>query len=109
MSQLTTVLVHAEAELAAKVENKVKAASTAATVAGFATSLIGALAFHGGTVPEVIAAAVGALVTGGLTFAAGWLSRHTPRLSDRPVVTTVPAPAVSPAAPSTLPTTPPTA
>lgn len=80
MSKLTPVIVHAVAELETRVEAKVKAASTAAAVAGFATTL----AFHGGTVPEIITAAVGAAVTGGLTFAAGWLAKHTPRVSDIP-------------------------
>jgi heme A synthase len=80
MPKLTTVLLPVLVDLEQKVETKVKAAGAAATVTGFLVTLIGSLAvFHGGPVPTVITSLVGALATGGLTFAAGWLARHTPR------------------------------
>lgn len=63
------------------VEAKVKASALAATVAGLVLSLLGHV--FGGDVPTVLAGAVEstvtALVTGGVTFAGGWLARHTPR------------------------------
>lgn len=63
------------------VEAKVKVASLAAMVSGLALSLLGHLL--GGDVPDVLAGtvetAVTGLVTGGVTFAGGWLAKHTPR------------------------------
>lgn len=96
MSNMTAVVVHVLADLESKVEAKVKAASTASGITGFVVTLLGGLAvFHGGAVPSVITAAVGAVVTGGLTFLAAYLAKHTPR-----TVAAVPAPVVPPVAPT---------
>ncbi len=74
-----------EGALVDKVEAKVKAASTAAAVVGFATTLLGSYVFHG-TAPSWAVDAIGAAVTGALTFAAGWVARHTPRTTAAPPV-----------------------
>lgn len=62
------------------VEAKVKVSALAATVAGLVLSLVSHTL---GEVPDVLAGtietAVTGLVTGGVTFAGGWLARHTPR------------------------------
>ena len=68
----------AETSLIDVVERKVKAATTVATVVGFVTTLLGSYVFHG-TVPEWAVAGVGSVVTGALTFVAGWLAKQTPR------------------------------
>jgi hypothetical protein len=84
------------------VERKVKAAATAATAASLVVSLLGLYVFHG-TVPDWVTAVVGTAVTGALTFAAGWLAKHTPRTVapvDPPVVT---EPAPAPGSSSTPP------
>jgi hypothetical protein len=60
------------------VERKVKAATTAATIASAAVSLLGLYVFHG-VVPDWVTALVGTAVTGALTFAAGYIAKHTPR------------------------------
>jgi hypothetical protein len=65
------------------IETKVKAASTLAFLVGLATQLLGLYVFHG-EVPDWVTAGVGSVVTGGLTFLAGWLAKHTPRV-DPPV------------------------
>lgn len=75
-----------------KVEAKVKAATTAATISAFVLSVVGQVVFHGGAAPDWAQTAVETIVTGALTFVAGWLARHTPR--------TVPTPPVPPAAPA---------
>jgi hypothetical protein len=65
------------------VEAKVKTSAAAAAVVGLALALIGQYLFKGGPVPSVVEAivtpAVTALVTGGITYVTGWLTRHTPR------------------------------
>lgn len=97
MLKLSTVLVPVLTELEMRVETKVKAASTAATVTGFLVTLIGSLTvFHGGAVPTVITSLVGAAVTGALTFGAGWLAKHTPRTPPAPPAVVAAAPAVPP-------------
>lgn len=62
------------------VEAKVKAGSLAAGASGLVLSLASHLL---GDVPSVLAGtietSVTTLVTGGATFAGGWLARHTPR------------------------------
>ena len=83
-----------EGDLIGKVETKVKAASTAAAITGLGLSLLGHYVFQG-AVPEWAQAIVDTGVTGGLTFAAGWLAKHTPR-TVAPV--TPPAPPAPPAA-----------
>lgn len=87
MSSFDDEIKKIEADLIGKVETKVEAASTAAGITGFLVMLLGLYVVHG-AVPDWLTAAVGALVTTGLTFGAGWLAKHTPRPSDTP-----PAPA----------------
>lgn len=88
MTHFDDELHKVEGEFADVVERKVKAAGTAATVVGFVTTLLAVDVFHG-TVPDWATAGVGALVTGALTFGAGWLAKHTPRTppASRPPVT----------------------
>jgi hypothetical protein len=95
-----------EGALIDKVETKVKAASTAAAITGLVLSLLGAYVFKG-SVPEWGQAAIDTVVTGGLTFVAGWLAKHTPRVVDTPAAPVAPAPAPV-QAPSAQPPTPPT-
>lgn len=74
-----------EAEVIGKIETKVKAASTVSTITALIVTLIGGLTvWHGAAVPAIVTSLVSAVVTGGLTFAGGWLARHTPRPSDNP-------------------------
>jgi hypothetical protein len=68
----------AEAKLIDVVEGKVKAASTTAALVGIATTELGLYVFHG-AVPDWATGAVGGVVTGALSFVAGWLAKHTPR------------------------------
>ena len=72
-----------EGALVGVVERKVKASATAATIVSAIVSLLGLYVFHG-DVPDWVTAVVGSLVTGGLTFAAGWLAKHTPRTPPDP-------------------------
>lgn len=76
-----------------QVEAKVKAATTAATISAFVLSLLGQVVFHGGAAPDWAQTIVETVVTGALTFAAGWLAKHTPRTvpADNP-----PAPVTPP-------------
>lgn len=80
----------AESTLLDVVERKVKAASTTAALVGIATTELGLYVFHG-TVPDWATGAIGGLVTGALTFAAGWLAKHTPRTPPAPPTATPPA------------------
>lgn len=68
-----------EGQLIGKVETKVKAASTAAAITGAGLSLLGHYVFKTG-VPEWAQAAIDFAVTGGLTWVAGWLAKHTPHV-----------------------------
>lgn len=65
------------------VEAKVKTSAAAAACVGVVLALLSQYVFSGGPVPGVVEAivtpAVTALVTGGITFVAGWMTRHTPR------------------------------
>ncbi len=72
----------AETALIDVVERKVKAASTAAALVGIATTELGLYVFHG-AVPDWATGAVGGIVTGALTFVAGWLAKHTPRTKEQ--------------------------
>jgi hypothetical protein len=81
------------------VEAKVKSSATAATVSAAVLSVLGELVFRGGT-PGWIGAIVATAVTGGLTFVAGWLTKHTPQpsaLVTTPVSVTTNAPVPPPA------------
>ena len=68
------------------VETKVKAGTAAAAVSGLALWILGRYVFRG-DVPDVVASWVYAAVPAAVTFAAGYLAKHTPRPD-------VPAPAV---------------
>ncbi|WP_033263326.1 hypothetical protein [Amycolatopsis vancoresmycina] len=83
----------AEGQLLNVVESKVKAASTTAALVGIATTELGLYVFHG-AVPDWATGAVGGLVTGALSFVAGWLAKHTPRTPAAPPTA---APPVDPA------------
>jgi hypothetical protein len=65
------------------VEAKVKTSAAAAAVAAFVLSLIQQYLFKGAEVPDALAVMVSTVVitvvTGGLTFGVGWLTKHTPR------------------------------
>lgn len=65
------------------VEAKVKTSAAAATAAAFVLSLVQQYGFNGGDVPEPLAVVVTSVVvtavTGVVTFAVGWVTRHTPR------------------------------
>jgi len=82
-----------ETKLLDVVEGKVKAASTTAALVGIATTELSLYVFHG-AVPDWATGAVGGLVTGALTFVAGWLAKHTPRTQSAPP--TVSGPGVLP-------------
>ena len=64
--------------MSAPVETKVQASTAVAAVSGLALWALGRYVFKG-AVPDVAASWVYAIVPGVLTFAAGWLARHTPR------------------------------
>lgn len=61
------------------VETKVKSSAFAATVVSFVLSVLGYYVFKGGAVPAYLDIIVSTVVTGALTFVAGWLTKHTPR------------------------------
>ena len=78
--------------MAAPVETKVQAATGAAAVSGLALWALGHYVFKTG-VPDVVASWIYVLVPAAITFAAGYLAKHT----DRPVATvTVPAALAAP-------------
>lgn len=60
------------------VERKVQASTAAAAVSGLVLWILGRYVFKG-TVPDVVASWTYAAVPGIITFAAGYLARHTPR------------------------------
>lgn len=98
---MTHAIEQIEADLIGNVEAKVKSSATAATVSAAVLSVLGELVFHGGT-PGWVAAIVATAVTGGLTFIAGWLTKHTPQPSalvttPAPVTTNAPVPPPAPA------------
>ena len=64
--------------MAAQVETKVQASTAAAAVSGLALWALGHYVFKG-SVPDVVASWVYVLVPGVLTFAVGYLAKHTPR------------------------------
>jgi hypothetical protein len=61
----------------AVIETKVQASTGAAAVSGLALWALGHYVFKGSGVPDVVASWVYVLVPGLLTFAAGYLARHT--------------------------------
>lgn len=66
--------------MATPVETKVKASSAAAALAGLALWALGRYIFKG-TVPDVVASWVYVIVPAVITFAAGYLAKHTNRPS----------------------------
>ena len=60
------------------VETKVKASTAAAAVSGIVLWILGKYVFKG-TVPDVIASWTYVLVPAVITFAAGYIAKHTPR------------------------------
>ncbi len=64
--------------MAAPVEKKVQASTAAAAVSGLALWSLGHWVFKSG-VPDVVASWVYVLVPGVITFAAGYLAKHTER------------------------------
>lgn len=73
--------------MAGPIETKVQASTAAAAVSGLALWALGHYVFKAG-VPDVVASWIYVLVPGVITFAAGYLAKHTDRL-----VATVTAPA----------------
>ena len=64
--------------MAAAIETKVTASTGAAAVSGLALWVLGHYVFKAG-VPDVVASWVYVLVPAAVTFAAGYLARHSPR------------------------------
>ena len=60
------------------IETKVQASTAVAAVSGFALWIIGRYVFKG-SVPDVVASWIYVIVPGVLTFAAGYLAKHTAR------------------------------
>lgn len=85
----------------AAVETKVKASSAAAAVSGLALWALGRYVFKG-SVPDVVTSWVYVIVASGLTFAAGYLARHT----SLPGEPTPPPATTAPSTPVTWPETP---
>jgi hypothetical protein len=81
--------------MATPVEGKVKASTAAAAVSGIALWIIGRYAFKGGAVPDVVASWVYVLVPAVVTFAAGYLAKHTSLQAEvlMPAVMTASTPA----------------
>jgi len=77
--------------MAAPVEIKVKTSAVASAITTAALAF-GSTALAGGApLPVWVGDAVGTVVIGLVTFAAGWLARHTPRnIADVEVDTTPP-------------------
>ena len=81
--------------MAAPAETKVQASTAVAAVSGLALWALGRYVFKG-DVPDVVASWIYVIVPGVLTFAAGYLAKHTPRPSvppSRPAKTLIPPPA----------------
>jgi hypothetical protein len=78
--------------MAGPVEKKVQASTGAAAVSGLALWALGTYVFKG-DVPDVVASWIYVLVPSVLTFAAGYLTKHTPRpvpVPPRPPKTLIP-------------------
>jgi len=72
--------------VAAPVETKVQASTAVAAVSGLALWALGKYVFKG-DVPDVVASWIYVIVPGVLTFAAGYLAKHTPRPAPAAAVT----------------------
>ena len=77
--------------MAAVVERKVQASAAAAAASGLALWALGHYVFKAG-VPDVVASWTYVIVPGVITFAAGYLAKHTPRPAVPPVIMQVCAP-----------------
>jgi len=66
------------------VERKVTASTGAAAVSGLILFVLGRYVFKG-AVPDVVASWIYVLVPSAVTFAAGYLAKHTPRPPVPPV------------------------
>lgn len=65
------------------VEAKVKTSSAAAAVTGLILSALATYVFGGevpGAVEQIVTQVVGTVVPAAVTYAAGWVTRHTPRV-----------------------------
>jgi hypothetical protein len=89
--------------MAAPVEKKVQAATAAGAVSGLALWCLGHWVFKSG-VPDVVASWVYVAVPAVLTFAAGYLARHTSRAAPAP---SAPPPAAGRAEKTLIPPPPP--
>jgi hypothetical protein len=69
------------------VETKVKASTAAAAVSGLALWALGTYVFKG-NVPDVVTSWVYVLTPAVITFAAGYVAKHTPRPVPPPAVVT---------------------
>jgi hypothetical protein len=83
--------------MAAPVETKVTASTAAAAVSGLALWTLGHYVFKTG-VPDVVASWTYVIIPALITFAAGYLARHSPRPAAVP-----PAPPAVPAVPAAIP------
>lgn len=70
--------------MAYPVETKVTVAGVASTLTGLVVAVLGTVVFRG-AVPPFLADVLGAVVTGGVTYAAAWWAKHTPRPPTPPV------------------------
>jgi hypothetical protein len=70
--------------LAGPVEKKVQASTAAAAVSGLVVWVLGRYVFRG-AVPDAVASWIYVVVPGLVTFAAGYLARHTGRPDLQPV------------------------
>ena len=72
--------------MAAPIEAKVKTATAAAATSTFVLALVQQYVFKGAVVPEFVTAfvtsGVASVVGGAVTFAVGWLTKHTGRVLD---------------------------
>jgi hypothetical protein len=65
--------------VAAPVERKVTASTAAGAVSGLTLWLLGRYVFRGTAVPDVLQSWIYTLAPAAVTFAAGYLARHSPR------------------------------
>ena len=83
----------------AVVETKVKAGTAAAAASGLALWALGRYVFKG-DVPDVVASWVYVIIPSLVTFAAGYMAKHTPRPAAAPsgIVQDRPVPSAQPPA-----------
>lgn len=79
------------------IETKVKASTAVAALSGLALWALGRYVFKG-AVPDVVASWVYVIVPGVLTFAAGYLAKHTNQLPPALVTAVAAAPPAQPPA-----------